>query len=116
MRCVGEDGKKGVAMHASPNLTGVGEAGVPCYIHYHNTSFYGLARSDYKMAGITAKKDWKISTPAAKEEHYRKIRRVLEPTYGNKRPAESVNGGYDDESSGYASDYVGMVGANRARI
>jgi hypothetical protein len=29
---------------------------VPCYFHYHNTSFFGLARSDWKMVGVKKSK------------------------------------------------------------
>ena len=91
MKCIGADGKKGVAVHPSPNLSGVGESGVPCYIHYHNTTFFGLARSDYKLAGVSSKKDWKSSSKQAKEIHYRKIRRVLEPSLGNRSTPSSVS-------------------------
>ena len=78
-KCVGEDGRQGVTMHAAPNLTGKkGADGVPCYMHYHNTSFYGLACSDYKLTGLSAKKDWKSPTVHQRAEHRRKIRRVLD--------------------------------------
>jgi hypothetical protein len=29
---------------------------VPCYFQYHNTSFFGLARSDWKIAGVKKSK------------------------------------------------------------
>ena len=110
MKCTGPDGKKGVAIHASPNLSGVGESGVPCYIHYHNTNFFGLARTDYKLTGATSKKDWKSANKTTKEEHYRKIRRVLEPSLSNRSTPSSIttgssnsnrnnNNGRDDSSS-----------------
>ena len=78
-KCIGEDGKAGVAMHAAPNLRGVGETGIPCYLHYHNTSFFGLARSDYRMAGISNKGKWVKATPARKQQHYKHIKGVLTP-------------------------------------
>ena len=78
MKCVGDDGRKGVAMHCAPILTGRGHAGIPCNVHYHNTSFYGLARNDYRLAGVSAKKDWKQASPSDRQVHYRKIRRVLD--------------------------------------
>ena len=92
-------------MHAAPNLTGKGADGIPCYMHYHNTAYYGLARADYKMVGMTAKKDWKSPTVTQREDHRRKIRRVLDTgthTVVNRRLHSEVNNTNrqnDDEGS-----------------
>ena len=80
MKCVGADGKAGVAMHSFLKLTG--EAGedttkrVPCYFQYHNTSFFGLARSDYRL-GKKKKKDWVAPTQEEVNENRNRISRVL---------------------------------------
>ena len=88
-------------MHASPNLTGKGYDGIPCYMHYHNTSFYGLARSDYKMTGLTAKKDWKSPTVTQREEHRRKIQRVIDTDSAlvSRRLDDGVNGGSNNNNN-----------------
>lgn len=83
MKCVGPDGKVGVAMHASHSLSNKGDGDdasgpdVACFFHHHNTQYFGLTRNDYKIAGIN-KVDWKRPSPTQVQEHSRKVRRVLE--------------------------------------
>jgi hypothetical protein len=42
-----------VALHYTNTTIG---CRVPCYFQYHNTSFFGLARSDWRMSGIKKSK------------------------------------------------------------
>ena len=79
-KCQGPDGKKGVAVHAAAP-TKKDPGAVSCFFHYHNTSYFGLAREDYHMHGI-AKKDWRSPTDIAQKEHYKEIRRVLNTPTG----------------------------------
>jgi hypothetical protein len=57
----------GVALHP-PNGTRGASAGKPCFYEYHNTSFFGLAKSDYALTG-KRKVDWKEPTDAQKRNH-----------------------------------------------
>ena len=100
-KCIGEDGKPGVAMHAAPNLRGVGEYGVPCYMHYHNTSFFGLARADYRLAGHSNKAKWVKATPAKKQQHYKHVKGVLEPV--NLRVASRINNSNNNSNNNETS-------------
>ena len=77
MKCVGPDGKSGVALHAAPTTGNRKADHVSCFFHYHNTSYFGLAREDYHMHGI-AKKDWSPTDEDKQRDHYKEIRRVLE--------------------------------------
>ena len=84
MKCVGPDGKKGVAMHR-----GVKEDGdkVPCAIHHHNTAFFGLSRNDHRLvAGGKRKKDWAFPSNQEMAEHAKEVKRVLQPV--NIHPEE----------------------------
>ena len=51
------------------------EGGVPCFFHYHNTDFFGLAKNDYYLAG-KRKKDWTFPTLEDQEEHRHQVRRI----------------------------------------
>ena len=76
MKCIGPDGKAGVALHADLKLGSDPEEKVPCFYQYHNTFDFGLARNDHKIVGLR-RKDWKEPSKDEISEHRNKIRRVL---------------------------------------
>ena len=87
MKCVGPDGNAGVAMHSFLKLTGQEDAKrVPCYFQYHNTAFFGLARSDYKLQD-GKKKNWKAPTQQDIADNRAKIRQALLTRPRPKPPA-----------------------------
>jgi hypothetical protein len=105
MECIGPDGKRGVAMHkfARENMP------VPCFYQHHNTSFYGLGKSECKLVN-KRKKDWVYPTQIEIKEHARNVRHLLtanvplpcsnsQATSLQKRTRVVDNGDNDETSS-----------------
>ena len=80
MLCTGPDGKKGVAVHPFVKKGVEGDGECPCFIHHHNTAFFGLSKNDHKLSGTKRKKDWAPPTNEDIMDHAKEIRRVLENT------------------------------------
>jgi len=51
---------------------------VPCFYHYHNTSFFGLSKRDATVNG-TRTKDWKFPSPNRISNHRKDILCLLQP-------------------------------------
>ena len=69
-KCIGPDGKAGVAMHSATHF---GEGGgVPCFFQHHNTAFCGLSRADCCLVGVK-KRAWKEPNEADLRKNYRKV-------------------------------------------
>ena len=87
MKCVGPDGNPGVAMHSHIKLNGKGDekTRVPCYFQYHNTAFFGLARSDFALKHGNKKKDWKPPTEEECDINRELVRSVIQ-----SRPAAPI--------------------------
>ena len=94
MKCIGPDGKQGVAMHRG--VKDGTEDTVPCAIHHHNTSFFGLAKNDHKLVvGGKRKKDWQFPSAEEITNHAQEVKRVLQPACA--QPEELTGGGDDGE-------------------
>ena len=76
-------------MHCSHSLTKGGTPGVgsvSCFLHYHNTNFYGLARNDFQIANIK-KTEWKFPSKSDQAVHRKKVKRAQE---GRRVPVVST--------------------------
>ena len=76
----------GEAMHRfSTKERNQGEV-VPCFHHYHNTSFYGLSRRDAPVSGAKTK-EWCFPSPNEMARHRRDVQRILQPRAIPTHPA-----------------------------
>ena len=75
MKCKGPDGVLGVAMHAS-SPKGRNDSSIPCMYHYHNETFFGLAKNDYRLGGLKTKKEWSYPTEEDQRENYRRVQHL----------------------------------------
>ena len=74
-KCIGPDGKAGVAMHSATHF---GEGGgIPCFFQHHNTAFFGLSRADCGLVGVK-KRAWKEPNAADLRKNYRKVQRLMQ--------------------------------------
>lgn len=96
--------KCGVALHKPPS----GEGEKACFYHWHNALFYGLAKSDYKMAG-TKRKDYEFPTAEVIAEHANGIKKLRE-----QGPIIAEDGDNAEEDS--VSEMEGSVVADSAQV
>jgi len=51
---------------------------IACFYHYHNTSFFGLAKNDHKLLG-KRNCDFEFPTQEATLDHRKEIKKILHP-------------------------------------
>jgi len=81
MKCVGPDGRRGVALHIKTHKgdeKGANTFDVPCFYHCHNTSFFGLAKNDHKLVG-KRKCDYAFPTAEEMQNHRKETKIILDP-------------------------------------
>lgn len=78
MECRGPDGKLGVALHPFVKKEAP-EDSCPCFLHHHNTSFYGLSKNDHRLNQNKRKADWSFPTSSDRRRHAKEVRRILRP-------------------------------------
>jgi len=79
MECVGPDGNKGVALHVKAGgKHTANKTSTPCFFHYHNTSFFGLAKNDHCLIG-KRKRDYSFPTEEEMIEHRKITKNILQP-------------------------------------
>jgi len=78
--------KCGKPMHTSP-IEG-SDSQVSCFIHYHNTSFFGLAREDCKMVK-KRQKDWSFPTEQQRQLNAAQMKQIHKQSVNRKRNVDN---------------------------
>jgi len=83
MKCVGPDGKKGIAMHIKTHTNNHGvsaanPAKVPCLLHCQSISFLGLAKTDHNLIG-KRKRDCTFPTEEEMDWRQKETKVLLQP-------------------------------------
>jgi hypothetical protein len=92
---------------------------VPCYFQYHNTSFFGLARDDWKMAG-SKKTEFTIPDDATLAGHAEAMKELHEkafhkPNKTHSKLADSSSSNNDNTPKGTSAPEV-HAGIDQIRV